>query len=187
MLAYQEERQRNAELQKKLDTCQQELADAQSCVEKWQKDYEMLKTARMIEVSGDDVKESRAKLNQLIREVDKCIALLDVQFKRRIMEDNKDKKDKLVIQLLIGKQVYPITVRRDQEEVYRKAARLINEKLGRYEQSYPNLSYERYTSVALLDFAVQVIQTQKQKDQSPYEDVVKRLTEEIAQLLANKE
>lgn len=103
------------------------------------------------------------------------------------MEDNKDKKDKLVIQLLIGKQVYPITVRRDQEEVYRKAARLINEKLGRYEQSYPNLSYERYTSVALLDFTVQVIQTQKQKDQSPYEDVVKRLTEEIAQLLANKE
>ncbi len=103
------------------------------------------------------------------------------------MEDNKDKKDKLVIQLLIGKQVYPITVRRDQEEVYRKAARLINEKLGRYEQSYPNLSYERYTSVALLDFAVQVIQTQKQKDLSPYEDVVKRLTEEIAQLLANKE
>lgn len=103
------------------------------------------------------------------------------------MEDNKDKKDKLVIQLLIGKQVYPITVRRDQEEVYRKAARLVNEKLGRYEQSYPNLSYERYTSVALLDFAVQVIQTQKQKDQSPYEDVVKRLTEEIAQLLANKE
>lgn len=103
------------------------------------------------------------------------------------MEDNKEKKDKLVIQLLIGKQVYPITVRRDQEEVYRKAARLINEKLGRYEQSYPNLSYERYTSVALLDFAVQVIQTQKQKDQSPYEDVVKRLTEEIAQLLANKE
>ena len=97
----------------------------------------------------------------------------------------EEKKDKLVIQLLIGKQVYPITVRRDQEDVYRKAARQINEKLGRYEQSYPNLSYERYTSVALLDFAVQVIQTQMQKDQSPYEDVVKRLTDEITQLLAD--
>lgn len=99
----------------------------------------------------------------------------------------EEKKDKLVIQLLIGKQVYPITVRRDQEEVYRKAARQINEKLGRYEQSYPNLSYERYTSVALLDFAVQVIQTQMQKDQSPYEDVVKRLTDEITQLLADEQ
>ena len=97
----------------------------------------------------------------------------------------EEKKDKLVIQLLIGKQVYPITVRRDQEEVYRKAARQINEKLGRYEQSYPNLSYERYTSVALLDFAVQVIQSKLQKDQSPYEDVVKRLTDEITQLLAD--
>ena len=97
----------------------------------------------------------------------------------------EEKKDKLVIQLLIGKQVYPITVRRDQEEVYRKAARQINENLGRYEQSYPNLSYERYTSVALLDFAVQVIQSQMQKDQSPYEDVVKRLTDEITQLLAD--
>lgn len=78
MLAYQEERKRYAELQNKLDTCQQQLADAQSCAEKWKKDYEVLKTARMIEVSGDDVKESRAKLTQLIREVDKCIALLDV-------------------------------------------------------------------------------------------------------------
>ena len=45
------------------------------------------------------------------------------------MEDNKS--DKLVIQLLIGKQVYPITVKRDQEEIYRRAARMINDKLGR--------------------------------------------------------
>ena len=62
------------------------------------------------------------------------------------MEDNKS--DKLVIQLLIGKQVYPITVKRDQEEIYRRAARMINDKLGRYEQSYPHLGYERYTSAA---------------------------------------
>ena len=63
------------------------------------------------------------------------------------MEENSDK---FVIQLLIGKQVYPITVRRDQEEVYRKASRMINEKLARYEQSYPNLAPERYSAVALL-------------------------------------
>ncbi len=95
-----------------------------------------------------------------------------------------DPKDKLVIQLLIGKQVYPITVRREQEEIYRRAARTINEKLGRYEQSYPHLGYERYTSVALLDFAVQVLQLQANKDQSPYEKVVKRLDNELTDLLA---
>ena len=99
------------------------------------------------------------------------------------MVDNKS--EKMVIQLLIGKQVYPITIKREQEEIYRRAARMINDKLGRYEQSYPHLGYERYTAVALLDFAVQVIQLQNQKDESPYEKVVDRLNEELGQLLTN--
>ncbi len=92
-------------------------------------------------------------------------------------------KDKFVIQLLIGKQLYPITVKREQEEIYRKAAQLINEKLSRYEQSYPNLGYERYTSVALLDFAVQMLQLQAQKDESLYTETVERLSSEIEALL----
>lgn len=92
--------------------------------------------------------------------------------------------DKLVIQLLIGKQMHAITVLREQEEIYRKAARLINEKLGRYEQSYPHLGTERYMSVALLDFAVQVIQAQMIQDQSPYEAAVAELSESIRAALA---
>ena len=99
------------------------------------------------------------------------------------MENNNEK---MVIQLLIGKQAFPITIKRDQEEIYRRASQLINEKLGRYEQSYPNLGYEKYTSVALLDFAVQVLQLQAQQDQSPYENTVTRLTQELEELLAKK-
>lgn len=96
------------------------------------------------------------------------------------MEDNSEK---FVIQLLIGKQMYPITVRRDQEEVYRKASRMINEKLGRYEQSYPNLDRERYAAVAMLDFAVRVIQLQSQKDDTLYAETVERLSVELSHLL----
>ena len=92
----------------------------------------------------------------------------------------------MVIQLLIGKQAFPITIKRDQEEIYRRASQLINEKLGRYEQSYPHLGDEKYTSVALLDFAVQVLQLQAQQDQSPYENTVTRLTQELEELLAEK-
>jgi len=94
--------------------------------------------------------------------------------------------DKFVIQLLIGKQLHSITVQREQEELYRKAARMINEKLRRYEQSYPNLSYERYMSVALLDFAVQVLQYQNAKDESPYTDTLARLSDELTALLAEE-
>ena len=42
--------------------------------------------------------------------------------------------DKFTIQLLIGNQMYPVTVRRDQEEIFRKAAKLINSKLSKYQQ-----------------------------------------------------
>ena len=95
---------------------------------------------------------------------------------------NAPVSDKMVIQLLIGHQQYPITVLREQEEIFRKAARLINEKLGRYEQAYPNQGTEQYTSVALLDFAVRALQLENQKDQSPYADMVQRLSTELEQL-----
>lgn len=36
--------------------------------------------------------------------------------------------DKLNIQLMIGNQMHPITIRREQEEIFRKAAKQINEK-----------------------------------------------------------
>lgn len=78
MMAYQDERQKNADLQAQLEACQQQLAGTEQTIDGLKKDYDTLKTARMIEVSGDDVKESRAKIARLIREVDKCIALLDV-------------------------------------------------------------------------------------------------------------
>lgn len=95
----------------------------------------------------------------------------------------QESQDKFVIQLLIGKQLHAITVRRDQEAVYRKAASIINSKLGRYEQSYPNLSNERYMSVALLDFAVQVIQLQNEQDTTPLTDTIDRLAADIDQAL----
>lgn len=78
MMAYSEEKKKNLSLREQLDACQQQLTDTQASVERLHKEYDTLKMARMIEVSGDDVKESRAQLARLIREVDKCIALLDV-------------------------------------------------------------------------------------------------------------
>lgn len=94
--------------------------------------------------------------------------------------------EKFVIRLMVGRQIYPITIKRDQEELYRKAALVINDKLKRYEQTYPNLDYDRYMPAVLLDFAVSTLQLRQQKDQSPYADTVKRLSEELTQLLDSK-
>jgi len=39
--------------------------------------YDNLKVARMISVSGNDFKTTKNRLSRLVREVDKCIALLN--------------------------------------------------------------------------------------------------------------
>lgn len=78
MMAYKAEQQENAKLRQQLDVCKQKLDEAQENVCRLEENYKALKTARMIEVSGDDVRESKARIAHLIREVDKCIALLDV-------------------------------------------------------------------------------------------------------------
>lgn len=78
MMAYKAEQQENARLRQQLDVCKQKLDEAQENVCRLEENYKALKTVRMIEVSGDDVRESKARIAHLIREVDKCIALLDV-------------------------------------------------------------------------------------------------------------
>lgn len=91
--------------------------------------------------------------------------------------------DKLSIQLMIGKQMHPITIRRDKEEIFRKAAKNINERLGRYQESYPNLSYESCVPITLLDFAVEALQAQSNNDTKPYDEAVSALTREIEEAL----
>lgn len=41
-------------------------------------DYANLKTARMIDIGSGEMKDAKARFTRLVREVDKCIALLNV-------------------------------------------------------------------------------------------------------------
>lgn len=92
-------------------------------------------------------------------------------------------EDKLVIKLMVGNQLYPISVRRDQEEVFRRAAKDINEKLQKYQTTYPNQGYEKYMSIALLDFAVRALQIEKDNSTSLYSDIITALTKEVEQVI----
>ena len=42
-------------------------------------DYDMLKTAKMLEVSNGDLEATRQRINKLVRDVDRCITLLSEQ------------------------------------------------------------------------------------------------------------
>ena len=94
--------------------------------------------------------------------------------------------DKLVITLMIGRQSQQIHILREQEEIYRNAARQINEKLSRYETAYPNQATERYMSIVLLDLAVQMLQQKEKDDVGPIFDVLEGLTTEIENAIEQK-
>ena len=42
-------------------------------------DYDMLKSTRIIELTNNDLDETRKRVNKLIRDVEKCITLLTEQ------------------------------------------------------------------------------------------------------------
>ena len=93
--------------------------------------------------------------------------------------------DKININLLIGRQQYPLYIARNEEERFRRAALEINEKIGRYKATYPHQDEEKYMAIALLDFAVKALQVEAAHATEPYEEVIGRLTAEIESALGH--
>lgn len=81
--------------------------------------------------------------------------------------------DKFTIQLNIANKMYPITVTRDTEEVYRKAAKMIQQKLDRYSSSFYAEDKQDYHAMVMLDLAVTLV-TEQNVDQA-LEGLVSRL------------
>ena len=78
ILSYQKLAQDNQRLQQELVEKQQALDEALAQNQQLNMDYNNLKLARMMTVNGEDLQSAKNRLTRLIREVDKCIALLNV-------------------------------------------------------------------------------------------------------------
>ena len=70
-------RRENADLRQLLKDCQAAREQAEADRRAAEKRYTDLKTATTISLNGSDVKETKLRLSRLVREVDKCIALLN--------------------------------------------------------------------------------------------------------------
>lgn len=76
LLSYRQLRKENEELYAMLDKSEHETEELRKQLEEKSRDYEALKTARMLAVSGDDIEASKERLAKLIRDVNKCITVL---------------------------------------------------------------------------------------------------------------
>ncbi len=67
----------NAELKAKNSELEQMITDQKNVVSKLEEQNKVVKIAKAVTDDDDDRKEQRKRLNELVREVDKCIALLN--------------------------------------------------------------------------------------------------------------
>lgn len=78
ILQYQELQHENAALHANVHELQDEAERLRSENAKLRNDYSRLKLAKMLNISDDDARDAKVRVNRLIREIDKCIALLNI-------------------------------------------------------------------------------------------------------------
>ena len=69
-------KQTNAKLSEQLDNQQQQILEYQEQISEWTDRYETLKTANAMLGSDENKRETKLKINSLIRDIDHCIAQL---------------------------------------------------------------------------------------------------------------
>ena len=74
---HDEFKRENAKLKKLLENEKLKNEKVQAQYDELEVSYTNLKTATAISLNGSDVKETKLRLSKLVREVDKCIALLN--------------------------------------------------------------------------------------------------------------
>ncbi len=76
ILRFQELKEENAELYQMVDKNEQDIKALQGQLAQATNDYNALKMARMIEITDSDLQGAKDRLSKLIREVNKCISML---------------------------------------------------------------------------------------------------------------
>lgn len=74
---YESEHAERVELSDKLAACKQNLENSNNKIKDLEQKIDNLQLIEAFKTSTGDVKEARQKIGKLVREIDKCIALLN--------------------------------------------------------------------------------------------------------------
>ena len=95
-------------------------------------------------------------------------------------EENK----KLQIRLHLYDTDIAVNVNREDEELYRKGAKLINDAVNTYANIFKGRKSEKeILYMAMVDIALRYEKTSKRNDTQPYDDILSQLTAEIEEAL----
>ena len=95
--------------------------------------------------------------------------------------------DRMKINLLIDCQKYPLNIRREDELLYRDAAKLIDKTLNKYREWKPDLSSNQHWAMAALELAYAYISNKDKNDTQPYLRKLEELTRELDNVISEKQ
>ena len=89
------------------------------------------------------------------------------------------------IQLYVAEKHYPLTCRRVEEGIYRKAATNINEKIIRYSSKFPaaKLGLKDLLAMAAIDISAENLKIKQIQNISPVFDKIEALDKELEEYL----
>ncbi len=76
ILRFQELKKENQDLYAIIEDTEKNVKELQGKLTQQQNDYDALKMAKMIEITDGNLQDAKDRLSKLIREVNKCIAIL---------------------------------------------------------------------------------------------------------------
>ena len=92
--------------------------------------------------------------------------------------------EKLSIRVKIDGREYPLKVLREEEEKFRKAAKIINDTLIQYRQKYSSSNTQDFLAMTAFQFVVKTLELEEVADRTPLYDELKRLDEELGDYLS---
>ena len=96
-------------------------------------------------------------------------------------------QDRLHIRLHVYDEEIEVVVKRDDEEYYRNAAKLITERYNAYAQAYKGRKSDHTIALmTLVDIALAYQRERSHNDTSPYDNVLAKLTAEIEDVLGER-
>ena len=95
--------------------------------------------------------------------------------------------EKLHIRLHVYYEEIEMTVKRSDEEYFRRAAKLITDRYNAYAQAYKGKKGEHTIALmTLIDVALMYERERGKNDTAPYQDILAKLTSEIEEALESE-
>ena len=98
-----------------------------------------------------------------------------------------DNKDKFNIRLHVYDEEINVTILREEEELYRAAAKMITDRYNVYAKIFKGQKGDHTIALmTLIDVALQYQKERFRNDTAPYDDVLSQLSAEIDNVLGKK-